>query len=158
MIILSTVSAADWNLCGSGDEAIFISEVLVNPDPIQAGTPALFHFNATQKPGVKVFEGTLHASVKYFGVKVFQKSGDLCSAVNCPLLPGPAILDFQESMPGFLPPGKMVLTLEASRNDRLPLFCVDIELSSNKKKDAVNGGGTGNSIRSVLGLQLPAFS
>ena len=49
-----------------------------------------------------------------------------------------------QAMPRYLPPGKMVLTLDAhihvntttlqgEETKKMPLFCVDIELSGNKK-------------------------
>lgn len=131
-IYISLCGAVEWHLCGSDSEAISIKDVAVSPDPIQAGLETIFILDASQRQDVEVYAGTLEASVKYLGVRVFKKTGDLCEALSCPLLPGDSSLALKQTMPGFLPPGKMVLTLQATRNDSLPLFCVDIELNGKK--------------------------
>ena len=137
VLTLSSCVQAEWRLCGGEQTfALNVTEVEIFPSPIKAGSTT--HFQIIGYQCEETYSGTLRASVKYLGFKVFEKEGHLCDnaggPVHCPLLPGEASLDLQETMPGFLPPGKMVLTLEASRNDSMPVFCVDIDLNGDDEK------------------------
>ena len=58
------------------------------PYPVTAGAEVLFNLSGTQKPGNIILAGTLDATVRYFGTRVFKKSGELCDCVSCPLFPG----------------------------------------------------------------------
>jgi hypothetical protein len=124
---------ADWRHCSGPQTFILnVTDVSIFPQPISAGS--VVHFQILGYLDNAIFSGTLEASVKYLSVRVFKKSGELCTTpgVKCPLLSGFISLDLEETMPGFLPPGKMGLTLKAARNDSLPLFCIDIDLNGNK--------------------------
>lgn len=125
-------AAASWRTCAGPSAAIEVAAVSVSPDPIPAGARVVFALSGLQHPGVEVRSGTLRASVKYMGFRVFSKSGDLCPALaapGCPLLPGNVTVELVETMPGYLPPGKMVMRLEGTR-ERLQVFCVEVELAS----------------------------
>jgi ML domain len=158
---LAACVKAEWRLCG-GDQTfqLNVTEVDINPLPITAGS--IVHFQIIGYQNEETYSGTLKASVKYLGFKVFQKTGNLCEdeggPVNCPLLPGATSLDLQEQMPGFLPPGKMVLTLQASRNDSMPLFCVDIDLNNSGDKAENKKGNESSSLFAQLGLSVGAGS
>jgi hypothetical protein len=132
-LAFSSVSAADWEPCRGVTGAFNVSSLAVTPDPIETGLPATFSLDTNHD--VDVHEGTLHAKVHYFGVKVYEKSGSLCDPIDCPLKPGNNLLDFTEEMPVFLPPGKISLTLHAKRSDDMDLFCVKIDLLKKKKSD-----------------------
>jgi hypothetical protein len=145
---LSSVKA-DWRLCGGRKpfSLLNVTKVEIFPTPIKAGDNTQFHIIGLLQ-NEAIHSGTLEASVKYLGVRVFKKQGHLCEQeggpISCPLLPGATSLDLKETMPGFLPPGKMILTLQASKNDSKPLFCVDIDLNgtgnnSKKKSSLVEG-------------------
>jgi hypothetical protein len=69
-----------------------------------------------------------HIVCRYLGVHVFSKTGDLCEAIPCPLGPGHTTLTLHEAMPGFLPPGRMTLKMEATSDDAVALWCVEIGL------------------------------
>jgi len=120
------VAGVEWSLCEHG-ALMNVTQVAVVPDPVQAGIPATFSITASL--GTLVESGSLDASVSYFGVRVFSKTGDFCEAVgDCPLEAGRQELHFEESMPGWLPPGRMTLTLHAKGEEGANLFCVDIVL------------------------------
>jgi hypothetical protein len=129
--ILGSSARAEWRLCSTRQPfSLNVTDVLITPSPIKAGD--VTHFTIIGSLENEETSGTLEASVKYLGFKVFTKSGNLCDSeggpIKCPLLPGATSLDLQETMPGFLPPGKMVLTLSAARNGSI-VFCVDIDLN-----------------------------
>ncbi|KAH7620296.1 hypothetical protein Ndes2526B_g04215 [Nannochloris sp. 'desiccata'] len=141
VLLVCTLSSvkADWRLCGGRQtfSLLNVTEVEVFPSPIKAGDTTHFQIIGSLT-NEEIYSGTLQASVKYLGFRVFKKQGHLCEQeggpVNCPLLPGATSLDLEETMPGFLPPGRMILTLQASRNDSKPLFCVDIDLNGSGNK------------------------
>lgn len=136
-VLCPRASAASWRQCAGPSAAIDVSDVIVVPDPIQAGAKVTFTLSGEQAPGIEVDSGTLRASVKYMGFKVFTKSGDLCANLaaptRCPLLPGNASIELIETMPGYLPPGKMVLRLEGVQ-ERQQIFCVEVELASGARR------------------------
>ena len=137
--------AVEWSVCRHG--AMNVTDLELLPDPIQAGVPA--NFRLFTDHDVDVESGNLKASVNYMGIPVFKKTGDLCkSPVLCPLNPGKNILNLIENMPGFLPPGRMVLTLHATRPDGLDLFCVDVFLQGKKSK----GNGPFGGLKAMLGM------
>jgi len=137
--------AVEWSVCRHG--AMNVTNLELLPDPIQAGVPA--NFRLFTDHDVDVESGNLKASVNYMGIPVFKKTGDLCkSPVLCPLSPGENILNLIENMPGFLPPGRMVLTLHATRPDGLDLFCVDVFLQGKKS----NRNGPFGGLKAMLGM------
>lgn len=115
-----------------------MTDFSLNPDPIEAGSPATF--SLFTEHDIDVEDGSLTASVQYFGFKVFSKTGPLCEPVSCPMEKGNNVLDFVESMPAFLPPGKLVLTLHGKRADNLDLFCVKVNLVGKKMENAKDAG------------------
>jgi hypothetical protein len=128
--------ASNWRSC-SPNGIINVTEVAVYPSPIRAGARATILLNTTQTfpvPG-----GSLTASVKYLGFKVYSKVGDLCIAVQCPLLPGSKTLTLKtDPMPRVLPPGRMQLLLRAEGNkpQKEPLFCIEIDLRNSAASKA----------------------
>ena len=141
---------ADWEHCKRVTWAFNVTDFSLNPDPIEAGSPATF--SLFTEHDIDVEDGSLTASVQYFGFKVFSKTGPLCEPVSCPIDKGTNVLDFVENMPGFLPPGKLVLTLHGKRADNLDLFCVKVNLYGKKErqvKDAHLGSRLGVGLKSL---------
>ena len=152
-------TAIKWDVCSKTKEtksAIAITDIAVTPEPIIAGTSTLFQLTAYQQ--IQVGAGKLSAQVRYLGFKVFSKDGELCEVLDCPMLPGPSVLNFTQHMPGYLPPGKLVLTVEALRNDSLLLFCVDIELSSSSVTNTARSSGAAARIISSHPLTFSSSS
>lgn len=133
-----TAHGADWQHCKRVTGAFNVTDFSLNPDPIEAGSPATF--SLFTEHDIDVEDGSLTASVQYFGFKVFSKTGPLCEPVSCPIQKGANILDFIEQMPAFLPPGKLVLTLHGKRADNLDLFCVKVNLYGKKDRNPKDGG------------------
>lgn len=140
-LVICTLSSvnADWRVCGGQQtfSLLNVTKVEITPSPIKAGDTTHFHIIGSLENG-EIHSGTLEASVKYLGVQVFNKRGRLCNQeggpINCPIFPGAISIDLKQTMPAFLPPGKMILTLQASRDDSKPLFCLDIDLNGNGHK------------------------
>ena len=126
------ITAADWERCQGVSTAFNVTEMAITPNPIQPGAPV--KFSLFTEHDVDVEDGLLTATVNYMGFRVFHKKGDLCLPLQCPISRGRNILDFIESMPAFLPPGRMTMTLHGRRTDDLDLFCVKVHFHKQQPK------------------------
>ena len=84
--VLGTAHGTSWKRCDPGSALMDVTAVSVDPDPLRPGVQALFKLNVVQHAVVEA--GKLTASVRYFGIQVYSKVGDLCEVGACPLPAG----------------------------------------------------------------------
>lgn len=131
-------SESEWRLCLPQTlTTINISNVLVDPNPIQTSTPTTFQLKTSQN--IVVTHGQVFVNVKYLGIRVYSRKQDLCEMVECPLESGDRLISFVEMMPSVLPPrGKLILTIAAQQDHAdgggRKLFCVQIDLLRQQKQ------------------------
>ncbi|KAL6770233.1 hypothetical protein ACKKBG_A34140 [Auxenochlorella protothecoides x Auxenochlorella symbiontica] len=117
-----------WRNCSDAPTPLTVVEALVEPSPVQAGKEAAFMIE--YESGMEVSAGILDVTVKYLGIHVYHKSGDLCSAVQCPLPAGSGSFVLKEKMPAIAPPGhySMLVSVREPETDR-QLLCVEMDFS-----------------------------
>jgi hypothetical protein len=114
--------------CGAGDFAPVSLDVSPWP-PVRGQSVAI---KAAGHLASQVTAGQYKLSVLLDGVDVVDKSGDLCTIspdLVCPQSPADLTIGYSLTVPSIAPTGSYVVNFQATQQDSVSLFCVNVPFS-----------------------------
>ena len=92
LVVVFTNTTAPSNTvrdCSSGTSVFKFVSASLTPDPVVPGQDSKLSLACTIPDGVTVMGGTAEYRVTFNGIPFSPTTEDLCSQVECPLIPGP---------------------------------------------------------------------
>ncbi|KAJ4300506.1 Phosphatidylglycerol/phosphatidylinositol transfer protein [Collariella sp. IMI 366227] len=125
------------------DDIISIEEVILTPNPPQAGTTLLIEATGTVKE--TILEGAyVNLEVKYGYIRLIKTTADLCKEIKnvdleCPIEKGKISLIKAVDLPKEIPPGKYVVQADVYSKDDEHITCLTASVSFGVKRGALGG-------------------
>ncbi|KAL2132128.1 hypothetical protein VTI74DRAFT_4163 [Chaetomium olivicolor] len=120
------------------DDLISIEEVILTPNPPEAGTTLVIEATGTVKE--TILEGAyVNLEVKYGYIRLIKTTADLCEEIKnvdleCPIEKGKISLTKSVDLPKEIPPGKYVVQADVYSKDGEHITCLTAAVSFGVKK------------------------
>lgn len=111
--------------CSAGTSVFKFTGGSLLPDPVVPGQDSSITLNAVFPAGTNIDAGTAKYSFSFNGIPFTPTTEDLCSNVECPLLPGPYTNTTTSTFPSGVS-GKVVTRIEWFDSAGNHLLCVDV--------------------------------
>jgi C1A family cysteine protease len=125
-------AAPIWSSCSKASDHLSGLNVQVTPNPPVAGQDVTVAITGSLDETVS--SGNVHITIDAFGIKVIDKSYDLCDlaskgGVHCPLNQGPVNIKVTEAIPKDVPHGTYQGKAVVSDQNSEEVACVNLNLS-----------------------------
>lgn len=125
VLALAVPGAAAWTDCSIGPSIFKVSDVTLDPSPVQPGDTANFlitaHSGQDVPPG-----GTVQMTVHLMGFPIWTQVDNICDKATCPIKKGAVEVRYTQPFPEITPPGAYSVTLAGHSGDDA-LFCVTLD-------------------------------
>ena len=124
LAIIVAAAANSVRDCSSGTSVFKFLTASLTPDPVVRGKDATISLSCQIPDGVTVTSGTAQYSFSFNGIPFSPTTEDLCSQVECPLLPGLYSNSTISTFPDVS--GKVVSTIKWFDTDQTLLYCLEV--------------------------------
>ena len=124
LAIIVAAAANSARDCSSGTSVFKFLTASLTPDPVVRGKDATISLSCQIPDGVTVTSGTAQYSFSFNGIPFSPTTEDLCSQVECPLLPGLYSNSTISTFPDVS--GKVVSTIKWFDTDQTLLYCLEV--------------------------------
>lgn len=159
--LFAAVSAGSipFTNCGSSSDIVTINSIDIDGKLAPGNT---INITANAKAASEIKGGSFKLEVKFLGITVLTKTGNVCDSsylkFHCPVAAGTFSADGSLSLPGSVPAGSYTVQISAENSAGDALFCVSIALTIGSEAtgadlkrpalsqdiiDAVNGANAG---------------
>jgi len=119
------------------DDLITIDEVVLTPNPPQAGATLVIEARGTVKE--TILDGAyVNLEVKYGYIRLISTQANLCKEVKnvdleCPIEPGAISITKPVDLPKEIPPGKYTVQADVYTKDDVHITCLTATVNFNRK-------------------------
>jgi hypothetical protein len=123
-----------WNVCGSRQEAVVLSDINVKPDPPVAGQNLTVYAKGTLNADLD--EGSYADVVVKLGfIRLLSRRFDICelarendAELQCPLKPGQYEITHTVELPREIPPARFNVHVSGKTQADVDLMCMDLSI------------------------------